>query len=462
MGGERQYEEWSIQGSEVLQVQCWFAKKQDGVIQLNKSRRVLFCLSIFVMIVLTGCMSGNTDSPTNEAATVKIGLSPTLSSADDQNLYIIEPVKKKYPHITVQPIVLYQEGTNLENLVTTGNIPDIIVDFPYVLSNMRTYELNDNMDALIKKHKFDLGRINSEYLETIKNLMGVDYLTALPLVNNSFALFYNVDLFNRFGIDPPRDNMTWEEIREIAIKMNRTDGGTPYYGLYADHIYRAADQISLPYLDVKNHEAVFQSDLRWKQVFELWLSLYNLPGTDIMPDSMLSDNAYKNGQVAMFSGYSLMLTDLIQSVDFAWDVVTYPTNPLAPGVGQSVDALLMAVTKQSKNKDAAFQVISVMLSDEVQTGFSKNSQVSVLKEQKVQEEFGKATSALASKNVIAFTKNKLAIIPSFAYVPVQSAVTIPIELFLEVRRGEKDINTALREADERMNQLIEAERFKKE
>lgn len=122
----------------------------------------------------------------------------------------------------------------------------------------------------------------------------------------------------------------------------------------------------------------------------------------------------------------------------------------------------MAVTKQSKVKDAAFQVISVMLSNEVQADFSRHSQVSVLKDQKVHAEFGKATSELASKNVIAFTKTKLAVISSFGYVPIQSAVSIPIGLFLEVRRGEKDINTALREADEKMNQVIEAERFKKE
>lgn len=419
-------------------------------------------LMLAAMLLLMGCTKEEKPPITNEAATVKLGLSPTLSTDEDIQKYIVDPIAKKYSHITIEPIILYGEGTSFEALVTTGNVPDIIVDFPYVLSNMRDYELDFNMDELLKQHQFDLGRINPEYLETVKKLMEVDYLTALPLVNNSFGLFYNQELFDRFAVDAPKDNMTWPEIREIAARINRMDGGTPYYGLYADLIYRAADQLSLPYLDLQTNKAVFQSDSRWKNAFELWLSFYRLPGTERLPDDMFNDIAFKSGQIAMSSGYSLLLPDFIQTADFNWDVVTYPVNPDAPGVGQTVDALLLAVTRQSNVKDDSFRVIEVLLSDEVQTEFSRNSQVSVLKNQNIHKEFGKATPELASKNVIAFTKNKLALPSKYGYIPVQSAISIPIDKFIEVMRGEKDINTALREADELMNQLIEIERFKKE
>lgn len=417
-------------------------------------------LIVLIFLILAGC--GQNSSSSNQAVTVKIGLNPTLSSEEDLQLYILDPVQKKYPHITVEPIIMYRQGTSPQDLITAGNIPDVFIDFPHFLTNLRGFGLDENMDALIKKHKVDLGKIQPEYLETIKKIMEVDYLTGLPLVNNAFALFYNVDLFNRFGVDPPKDHMTWEEIRALAVKMNRMEEGTQYYGLYPDLIYRGADQVSVPYLDLKNHQAVFQSDPRWKSVFDLWLSLYHYPGAETMPDSLLRDDGYRTGQIAMYSGYSLMLSEMARSTEFEWDVVTYPTNTLSPGVGQIVDALVMSVARQSKEKDAAMQVISVMISDEVQTYFSRNSQVSVLKSEQVHAEFGKATPELASKNVIAFTKNKLAVIHPFGYVPVGPAITIPISAFNEVRQGLKDVNTALREADEKMNQLIEAERFKKE
>ncbi|WP_158606615.1 extracellular solute-binding protein [Paenibacillus ginsengarvi] len=392
----------------------------------------------------------------NQPVTVKIAVHSGIVNDNDLKRFFIDPVKQKYPHITIERINVADKGMSLNELVAAGSIPDMVINYPYNLTDLTKLGIDYNMDELIKKNGIDLNRISPEYLESIKTVTGFNYYTGLPMTNNTFALFYNKDIFDRFGVPYPKDGMTWDDAREIAVKLTRNDKGTQYYGLFPDNVYRGAYQASLPFVDLKNNKSVFQTD-EWKNLFQLWYSLYKMPGADIMPKEMNTVNGFKTGQIAMFSGYSGQIPDLLAMKDLKWDIVTYPTNKVAPGVGQRVDSPMMSVTNASKVKDAAMQVISVLLSDEIQTEMTKNLQSSVLKDPKINAQFGKATPELSSKNVAAFTKLKVAVLKPFGFVPVGSAAGIPINAFTEMLYNNKDVNTALREADEKMTQVINEE-----
>lgn len=396
----------------------------------------------------------------NQPVTVKIAVHAGAINDDNLKKYFIDPVKAKFPHITIERVNTADKGNSLTELVAANAVPDMVINYPYNLTDLSLLGIHFNMDDLIKKHGVDLNRLSPEYLESIKIVNGFNYYTGLPMTNNTFALVYNKDLFDRFGVAYPKDNMTWDEVREVAVKLTRNDKGVQYYGLFPDNVYRGAYQMSVPFVDLKDNKSVFQTDA-WKNLFILWESLYKIPGAEIMPKEMNTVNAYKTGQVAMWSGYSGQVPDYVAMKDLKWDVVTYPTNKGAPGVGQRVDSLMMSITSTSKAKDAAMQIISVVLSDEVQTEFSKNLQSSVLKDPKINANFGKATPELASKNVVAFTKLKVALLKPFGFVPVGSAAGIPIAAFTDLLYSGKDVNTLLREADEKMNKVIAEELQKK-
>ncbi|MEF3311267.1 extracellular solute-binding protein [Paenibacillus sp. GYB004] len=396
----------------------------------------------------------------NQPVTVKIAVHAGIVNDNDLKRYFIEPVKAKYPHITIERINVADKGLSLPELVSTNAVPDMVINYPYNLTDLTQLGISYNMDELIKTHKLDLNRISPEYLESIKIVNGSNFYTGLPMNNNTFALFFNKDLFDRFGVSYPKDGMTWDEVREISVKLTRSENGVQYYGLFPDNVYRGAYQASVPFVDLQNNKSVFQTDA-WKNLFELWYSLYKYPGAEIMPKEMNTVNGFKTGQIAMFSGYSGQLPDLLSMKDLNWDVVTYPTNKVAPGVGQRVDSPMMSITSTSKVKDAAMQIISVILSDEVQTEMTRNLQSSVLKDPKINAQFGKATPELASKNVVAFTKLKVAVLKPFGFVPVGSAAGIPITAFTELLYAGKDVNTVLREADEKMEKVIAEELQKK-
>lgn len=305
-------------------------------------------------------------------------------------------------------------------------------------------------------HKFDKNRITVQFLDSMKEVTGLNHLISLPLFNNSYALFYNKDLFNRFGVKYPTDQMTWQDVHALSNRLTRQEGGVQYWGLWADGSYRGAYQLELPFLDVVTNKPVFQSD-GWKELFQLWSGMWNYPGVGAPPSSYNFIEGFLKGEVAMMPGFSNQIFDVANRNAFDWDVVTYPTNPKAPGVGQRAAPVIMSITEQSKHKDAAMQVLSVLLSDEVQTDISKTAKVSVLKEASVQQQFAKDTPVLASKNMVAFTKLKYAKAKSFGIVPTGTAAGIPIAAFNDVVFKGKDINTALREADEKMAQAIKEE-----
>ncbi|GAA3399534.1 ABC transporter substrate-binding protein [Paenibacillus hodogayensis] len=384
-----------------------------------------------------------------DPVTVRIAANKAALTPEEIKMYIADPVAKLYPHIRIEMIDTAEKGKTLTDLVAAKDIPDIYANFPLNMNELVDLKLAFNMEELIKTYKFDLNRIQPEFIESIKIGSSLDYLAGLPMFNQSFALFYNKDLFGKLAVPFPKDGMTWEQTRDLAVKLTRSEGGVQYWGLWPDGVYRGAYQIGLPWADFKANKAVFQSD-SWKDLFTMWYDLYKIPG--YAPKGTNYTKEFNEGRLAMMSGSTSTLKNMLDVKDLNWDVVTYPQNPKAPGVGQRVDSFVLAVTSQSKQKEAAFQVISVVLSDEVQSLMSRNARLSVLKDTKIQNEFGQNVTGFQSKNVIAFTKPKLAVLQTFKNLP---AATIAIQAFESMLYDGKDVNTALREADEKMNQEIQ-------
>jgi multiple sugar transport system substrate-binding protein len=425
-------------------------------------------LTVVSLAALLGACSGNTDSAGDaskasepakkEAApqpvTIKYATSMTV---EEFNQYVAEPVRKRYPHITVERIdYLYNTpGKSIQDLVTTKNIPDIFVAYPTHLLPYVDLGLAYDMTELIKQNQFDLNRIPSEFYETIKLGVLKDYLIGLPINNNAFGLFYNKSLFDQFGVPYPKDGMTWQDVRNTAVKLTRNVNGVQYIGIHPDSISRGARQLSLPYIDLKSDKAAFQTQ-SWKDLFELWQSLFQVPGGAVIPKGTNMAKSFTEGTTAMIGGYALLMNDMNNAKSLQWDVVTYPTNPQNPGVGSVVDSLVACITSPSKYKTEAFQVLSVILSNDVQNDMSRNAMMSVLSDRAVQDQFGKNNAAFASKNVVALTKLKHAPLQPYKYPITPDPAVAVNNAFNSVVYDGKDINTALREADEQVNKSIQA------
>jgi multiple sugar transport system substrate-binding protein len=174
-----------------------------------------------------------------------------------------------------------------------------------------------------------------------------------------------------------------------------------------------------------------------------------------VPNAGRNQQAFIDGTLAMIASHTNLLFSLRTTPQVNWDMVTYPQNKKAPGIGQRLDSPILSITAQSKAKDAAFQVIETILSDEVQTDMMRNGRMTVLKDEKIKMEFGKALTEFQGKNLAAMTKLKFAVMTPFEYLPDGDVNRILSNAFNAYIANEKDLNTALREADEEMNKLIQ-------
>lgn len=388
-----------------------------------------------------------------DPVTLKFAYSQTWLGEGEYEAYFLEPVKKRYPHITLEVINLSNPDTAIDKLAITGTIPDIVQSANPIIYTFTDTGMADNIEPLIKKHNFDLSKLNSAAVESVKIATGDDFLTGLPWTMHFNATYYNVDLFDKFGADYPFDGMTWEEARELAVKLTRNEDGVQYRGLEPDVPSRMASIFSMGYLDTKTNKATLNNDT-WKKVFEYIKSVYDIPGNETYRWVPASNNQFMvEKTLAMLPGLNL-LPNFKDIQDLNWDMAQFPQFKELPNTGNQVDEWILHVTKQSKHKDEAFQVIATVLSEEVQMEIARNARFPIVSSPKIQEEFGKNRPHLEGKNLqVAFKTQPATAIPATKLSGIGS--TISQQAFTKVMKEGVDINTALNQADEELNLKIQ-------
>jgi multiple sugar transport system substrate-binding protein len=226
-----------------------------------------------------------------------------------------------------------------------------------------------------------------------------------------------------------------------------------YYGIaIADNWYgpfRA--QFGLPVADEKAGKAAVNTD-GWKKAFDYAKRLYDATGA--------SNPKLFNGPKDLFLKDKTLAMWIANNAtrnmtDLNWDMVSLPSTADKPGVGGGNPYNIMAIASSSPEKDAAFQVLEVVFSDEVQTAVAKYGMPSPLKDDKYKKMLAQDLPGSNGKNMQAVFNNKPA--PLLDDTDLDSYVNKELAAAMkDVLAGKKDINTALREADEKGNANIAA------
>ncbi|WP_171654736.1 ABC transporter substrate-binding protein [Paenibacillus foliorum] len=425
-------------------------------------------LGISVLCMVAGCnkttdpaaVADNTArEEQHNPVTISVGIKSTGYLSDEEfDRYFVQPVKKKHPWITLSRVTY--TNNSLAGLVTAEQTPDIIISNNVNgMPQLEDLKLLESIEGLIKKHKLDVSTIEPEALEAIKSASQKAELVALPYSRNFGALYYNKDIFDRFGVPYPKDGMTWAEVAELAKLVTRNENGVTYRGLEPNVPERLASQLSLPLVDTKTEKTVINSD-QWKKVLSQVVDIYRIPGNSQITTKSKGDDLFTKGTLAMIAEINIIFdAGLDKLKDLNWDIVSFPTWPEAPGVGIGPDEHLMVLTTTSKNKDDAFRVMAAVLSNEVQLDLSKNGRFSVLKDEGVKKAFGSNMDFMKTRNIQAVYKTSLA----KPYQPTlyDTAVinVISKEMTNMVTSG-KDINSALRDAEEMIDKNIQSAKSK--
>lgn len=361
-------------------------------------------------------------------------------------------IRKKFPNYKIT----FVNGA-VQNLMAANQTIDIFLSSVGLTpATLLTYNLQSDISDLIKKYNYNLSRLEPSTIDIQRELANGG-IYGLPVNTISGALFYNKDLFDRFGTAYPRDGMTWDELYELAKKMSRTEGGINYRGLtFAFQHMMFLNQYSAPHLDPKTNKALFTQD-NFVRAFENMARFYKIPGNGLpnhtfsLPDQQ--NPFFKEQTIAM------LMTLSGGGAGFGnmnWDMVQLPFLKDKPGIGPQSYPAYYYITSMSKKRDAAFQVLAYVTSDEFQEWQAKGGTPSILKDQsKVMQNFGVNQPLYKGKNMKAILPAKFAA-PTMK-TRYQGIADKEVLTALNEYSAGKDINSALREAAERTDKLIAAE-----
>ncbi|MEF3302670.1 ABC transporter substrate-binding protein [Paenibacillus sp. GYB003] len=366
----------------------------------------------------------------------------------DFQTLLAEPVKKKYPHITLEKVT----GSLLDILAAREPL-DFWVSYNGELSNHLDKGIYLDLIPLARKHNFDLNRFDQGALNVIKQYSDKGELFALPYAENVVGLYYNKDIFDKFGVAYPKDGMTWDEAIELAGKVSRQDGGVTYYGLQSTALSLIA-QLSLPYIDYKT-EAVLVNSEPYKKAFELGKRIVSIPNNPYLGTyQTMYDQFMKHKTVAMLAPQGNLFSMLKGVPELNWDVVQKPFYQELPGISGWYNLHLLIPTKMSKHPDDLMRVMEVLFSDEVQTGMvRKTARKSTLSDPKYIQMFGADMPELKGKNVTGIFKGKSGPAPQLSR-HFSKATSLMDAEFTKVAKGQTDVNTALRDLEDQIRQYI--------
>ncbi|CAG7610912.1 hypothetical protein PAESOLCIP111_01306 [Paenibacillus solanacearum] len=370
---------------------------------------------------------------------------------------LIQPLKKKYPNIDLEIVKPGKNGTKkLEEMIVAGQTPDIVISDIGTAKGITDLGFNYDMTPMIKKYGLDLSKYDKSTIDYVKTFGNNGEIFSLPYSTNFIALFYNKDIFDKFGVPYPKDGVTFPEIVQLAKKLTRTDNGTQYIGFDHNSVHFLAGGITRDYFDPKTGKANI-STKEWRMAYDLLSELIAIPGNRFPQDKdkitrWHNEDFYKTQIVAM-SGVPNLISAGLQTVpDMNWDMTAYPVFEGYPKTAQAAGGSSLFMNPNSKVLDAAFKVVATALSQETQLVISRNGGGPVLLTKETMDAFSADLPYTKGKNVKAAFYNKQNW-PKNPTVYDGNALGIAYNHSLDLYAG-KDINTVIRETEEDIDKQV--------
>jgi len=256
--------------------------------------------------------------------------------------------------------------------------PDIYLGNPYYYRQLAKEGLFLDIQAPAKQAYGDLSAFHAPVLEWLREQGGGDLLAVSP-VFRSQALLYNIELFEQFGIEPPRDRMSYEEILSLAGRFSGlTVDEEPVFGFYdgstgsAEQLISLAQAISgVQYLDAANGRILFDTP-EWTRIYEMTVTAYRTGAVPLEPAQ--GESAYtrfSNGRIAMMLGdYSLykQLKDYNHSLQ--WGLVSQPVDSDNRQNGMLTSDWLAAIRADSPLTEEAWGFLQYLWSEDWRDTFA--------------------------------------------------------------------------------------------
>ena len=303
--------------------------------------------------------------------------------------------------------------TLLEAGASGGEMPDVF----WMHSNTaQMYMENDLLLALDDYIAADDAIDLSKYYEGVVNLYkradnGVQY--ALPKDHDTIALLYNKALFDKYGVEYPTDDWTWEDMRDAAAAITEAGAADGVYGYACNTTNNQDGWYNVVYdygaqIITDDHKGTTIGSAEGKAAMEMVRQLLEVSAPQTTVAETGTDSLFQSGLTAMITQGSWMIKAFYTAEhadDYAWAMLPYAdvngNGTCDEGERYSAyNGLGWAASYNTEDPAAAYSLISYFCSEAAQ---KKQAQLGVTMSGMlgVSEDFA---NAFPGMDVSAFTR----------------------------------------------------------
>ena len=292
---------------------------------------------------------------------------------------VVAEYDQKHPEVDIK-VVGSINDTKITNAIRSGNAPDVVSSF--TSANVGVYCGTGawiDLSPFLKKDNVDMTQFpkTTLYYTQYKNKR-----CALPLLADSYGLYYNKAMFAKAGLKgPPK---TFTQLSQYAKKLTQTGAGgkikvagfDPYWGFYSGNFADMTNYAPLfgaTYLDGKG-KAVLASRFAWSKLLRWQKKLVDYYGYDKLTrfnaglgDEFSASQAFETGKIAMImDGEWRVAFIAAEHPELKYATAPMPVDEAHPelyGAG-SVNGTIIGIPKGGKNVDAAWALVKYLTTDD--------------------------------------------------------------------------------------------------
>ena len=274
-------------------------------------------------------------------------------------------IKAKYPHLTVEHEV-QPSGDQITKTVAAAaanSLPDVTISQGTNISNFASKGLFVPLDTHIAKMPaFEMADFPKVAIDLYK-VGGKQY--AIPYDHAPIMLFYNKDLFDRFGVKVPDSTWTMDTLLEAARKLHRPDEGIwGMAGFAPGGGFTAHGTFYMPWGKGQHNDDETETYIDSPEVLQaldFWVKTRMTYKVNPMPADGNARQLFVGGKAALHEAGLWGWRDIAvardrATVPFTPDVADWPSGP--KGRFTSSMGSGYGITKDSKTPDAAWLYLS--------------------------------------------------------------------------------------------------------
>lgn len=357
--------------------------------------------------------------------------------------------------------------------------PDVVMFNLQEMAQLMEDNLLQPLDPRISKDKFDTADIVPLVMDGLKSASTDGKLYALAPTFSPSALVYNRKIFDEAGVPYPTDNMTWDQMFDLARRVSKGEGKSQVFGfnffsqgysdfLGATNIY--AGPLGLRTFNDTGEKLTVDSE-NWEKV---WSTLIQLEKDKILPgqpdfnnpevmamrqsteDNPFGYDDFMSGRLAMaIMGYGELAridnanknASLYKGfTPIEYNAVTVPSHPEYPGVVANIGLNgIMGINSKAGNPEDAWKFIKFINGEDWARSKAKNNYQMVSRKKYIKAKEGSDLNLNAYLNVKPMINNPNENYRLFREKPyIYQVYDIGRNEYMQAVKGNKSVRDALK------------------